>query len=212
MCRSDTSSAGLGSPTSTIWGVTSASSSNASAPGTRTPCAATRTTASRSVYHMSVGLDVPVDHHCAGAGRRPGRRVRSRPLMQRDRRREAAPRWDCRKSCSTCSPAWAPTACWRASSTLRTRERMILSGTIYSAEELHELGLVDVLAEDGHGEEAVRHYIARNARAHGRSAASARARRRINPLVIGGAAGYRRHLGRDRAASSTRPTCARWNA
>ncbi len=38
-------------------------------------------------------------------------------------------------------------------------ERMILSGKVYSAEELHEMGLIDVLAEKGEGELAVYSYI-----------------------------------------------------
>lgn len=38
-------------------------------------------------------------------------------------------------------------------------ESMILSGKIYTATELHEMGLVDVLAEDGEGVAAVRRLI-----------------------------------------------------
>jgi DSF synthase len=63
-------------------------------------------------------------------------------------------------------------------------ERMILSGRIYGAQELYELGVVDVLAEDGDGEEAVRQYIARNARRHGAHRAICEVRRRINPLAF----------------------------
>jgi DSF synthase len=63
-------------------------------------------------------------------------------------------------------------------------ERMILSGRLYGAQELYELGVVDVLAEDGDGEEAVRQYIARNARRHGAHRAICEVRRRINPLVF----------------------------
>jgi len=40
-----------------------------------------------------------------------------------------------------------------------TAEKMILSGRLYSAEELFDMGVVDVLAEDGHGEKAVYDYI-----------------------------------------------------
>ena len=40
-------------------------------------------------------------------------------------------------------------------------ERMIMSGKMYSAEEFHELGLVDVLAKRGEGEREVRRYIHR---------------------------------------------------
>ncbi len=38
-------------------------------------------------------------------------------------------------------------------------EKLILSGKLFSAEELHEMGIVDVLAEDGQGEIAVYNYI-----------------------------------------------------
>jgi len=38
-------------------------------------------------------------------------------------------------------------------------EKIILSGRIYSAEELNELGVVDILAEEGEGVEAVHSYI-----------------------------------------------------
>ena len=79
-------------------------------------------------------------------------------------------------------------------------QRMIMSGKIYSAEELHALGLVDVLADDGHGEEAVRDYIARNTRAHVAHRSIYRARRRSIRCHCR-SCGYRRHLGRDRDAS-----------
>ena len=38
-------------------------------------------------------------------------------------------------------------------------EKMIMSGKIYSAEQLHEMGVVDILAEQGEGEVAVYRYI-----------------------------------------------------
>lgn len=40
-------------------------------------------------------------------------------------------------------------------------EQMILSGQLYTAEELHEMGVVDILAEKGEGELAVLEYIKR---------------------------------------------------
>jgi DSF synthase len=45
-------------------------------------------------------------------------------------------------------------------------QRLILSGRIYSAEELYEMGVVDVLAENGEGEEAVSSYIKKQNRAN----------------------------------------------
>lgn len=62
-------------------------------------------------------------------------------------------------------------------------EKMILSGHIYSAEELHALGLVDVLAEDGEGEDAVHDYIRRQARYSNGYLAVQRARQRFNPVT-----------------------------
>jgi DSF synthase len=38
-------------------------------------------------------------------------------------------------------------------------EKMIMSGQIYAAEQLHEMGVVDILAEQGEGEVAVYRYI-----------------------------------------------------
>ena len=63
-------------------------------------------------------------------------------------------------------------------------ERMITSGKLYTAEELHAIGLVDVLAEDGQGEAAVRGYIDRNDRKHNALQAIFRARRRANPVTL----------------------------
>lgn len=44
-------------------------------------------------------------------------------------------------------------------------ERIILGGQVYSAQALYDMGLVDVLAEDGEGEMAVYDYIKRENRA-----------------------------------------------
>ncbi len=41
----------------------------------------------------------------------------------------------------------------------RLAEEIITSGRSYTGEELHRLGLVDVLADDGHGEQALRDYL-----------------------------------------------------
>ncbi len=38
-------------------------------------------------------------------------------------------------------------------------KRMIIGGRIHTAEELYEMGVVDYLAEDGHGQELLRHYL-----------------------------------------------------
>jgi DSF synthase len=63
-------------------------------------------------------------------------------------------------------------------------EKMILSGKIYTAEELHEIGIVDILAEDGEGENAVREYIDRHAYRHNAYRAVFQARKRVNPVTF----------------------------
>lgn len=49
---------------------------------------------------------------------------------------------------------------------LARAEEMMLNNRLYTAEEMHEMGIVHVLAEPGCGEDAVRAYIARNRRRH----------------------------------------------
>jgi DSF synthase len=63
-------------------------------------------------------------------------------------------------------------------------EKMILSGRVYTAMEMHELGIVDVVTEDGFGEEAVRDYIAHDQRRHNAHYAMCQARRRVNPVTF----------------------------
>ncbi len=65
----------------------------------------------------------------------------------------------------------------------REAERMILSGRLYSAEELHGLGLVDVLADDGQGEFAVLDYIREHQRRSNAIASVLRCRQICNPVT-----------------------------
>lgn len=62
-------------------------------------------------------------------------------------------------------------------------EKMILGGKMYSAEELYEAGLVDVLAEDGKGVDAVNDYIRKQERRSNGFLAVQKARHRFNPLT-----------------------------
>jgi len=61
-------------------------------------------------------------------------------------------------------------------------EEMIFSGLIYTAAELHEMGVVDVLVEDGTGEAAVHDYISRNERRRNGMQAMFNCRRHLNPI------------------------------
>ena len=62
-------------------------------------------------------------------------------------------------------------------------EKMMLSGKLYSAEEFHELGLVDVLVEDGLGEDAVYEYVERHARHSNGYIGVQNARQCLNPVT-----------------------------
>jgi DSF synthase len=62
-------------------------------------------------------------------------------------------------------------------------EKMILSGTLYSAEALYEMGVVDVLAEPGDGELEVYRYIDKAAKTQNSHDALRRVRDLCNPIT-----------------------------
>jgi DSF synthase len=66
----------------------------------------------------------------------------------------------------------------------KAAEKFILDGKIYTAEELYEIGIVDVLAEDGQGEAAVVEYCQRNRNRFTAEKAVYRARRAANPVEL----------------------------
>jgi DSF synthase len=66
----------------------------------------------------------------------------------------------------------------------RAAEKFIMSGRVYSGEELYELGIVDVLAEDGEGEDKLREYVAQHSRRFNMHRAVYEARRRVNPVTL----------------------------
>lgn len=61
-------------------------------------------------------------------------------------------------------------------------EKLILSGRIYSADNLHAMGLVDRVVDDGRGRDAVRDHIAASRRRYNAEQALYRMRRRVNPV------------------------------
>lgn len=65
----------------------------------------------------------------------------------------------------------------------RQAEKMMLSGKIYSAEELYEVGLVDVLAEKGAGEQAVVDFIKKQERRSNGFQAIQKVKQRYNPVT-----------------------------
>ena len=60
---------------------------------------------------------------------------------------------------------------------------IVRSGRVYGAEELHELGLVDVLAEPGQGEAVVRETLAKVARRYNAQQAVYQVKRRVSPIA-----------------------------
>jgi len=65
---------------------------------------------------------------------------------------------------------------------MKETERMLLNGKTYRAFELHEQGVVDILAEDGKGENSVYEFIVRNAERRNSRVAIHRVRRRLFPI------------------------------
>ena len=63
-------------------------------------------------------------------------------------------------------------------------QALIMSGKVYAAEEMHALGVIDVLAEDGRGEHTVREYLQRHAGRCNAHAAIYKARRRVSPVSL----------------------------
>lgn len=63
-------------------------------------------------------------------------------------------------------------------------EKMILSGRIYTAEELHEIGVVDILADDGEGVSEVNRFIKKNDKSGNTRKALLNIRNRINPITL----------------------------
>lgn len=68
---------------------------------------------------------------------------------------------------------------------LAKAEQMILSGNLYRAEELFEMGVVDVLAEPGEGVKAVYDYVRKDSRSRNGALALRAARERIDPVSHG---------------------------
>lgn len=63
-------------------------------------------------------------------------------------------------------------------------ERFILEGKIYSAAELHDMGIVDILVEDGEGEGAIVDYCARHGHRFAAERAVYLARRATDPVEL----------------------------
>jgi DSF synthase len=62
-------------------------------------------------------------------------------------------------------------------------ERIILSGKTYTAEELYQMGIVDVLAEDGDGVQATYRYLSSHSRSHNTIKSIKKIRQIVHPIT-----------------------------
>ncbi|MCZ6764899.1 MAG: crotonase/enoyl-CoA hydratase family protein [Alphaproteobacteria bacterium] len=61
-------------------------------------------------------------------------------------------------------------------------EKMIFSGKIYTADELYEMGIIDILAEPGEGRAAIYDYVDKHSYLHSSHRSIYKVRHRINPV------------------------------
>ena len=61
-------------------------------------------------------------------------------------------------------------------------EKMMISGRLYNAEELYDMGIVDVLVEDGEGTVAVNSYINSNRKRRNTMSAIKKVHQLVNPV------------------------------
>lgn len=66
---------------------------------------------------------------------------------------------------------------------MRHAEEIVMSGKLYSAEELHEIGLIDILAEDGEGVQKVNEWVGKNRRQRNAYMAIQRSKKLVNPIT-----------------------------
>jgi DSF synthase len=62
-------------------------------------------------------------------------------------------------------------------------EKMIMSGNVYGAEELYEMGVVDILAEDGEGEKEIYDYVDKHKRHFNTQIGLQKARQLYQPIT-----------------------------
>ena len=62
-------------------------------------------------------------------------------------------------------------------------ERMILSGRTYSAAELYDMGIVDILVEDGHGVQATENYMKSHNQSHNTIRSIKKIRQIVHPIT-----------------------------
>ena len=89
----------------------------------------------------------------------------------------------------------------------RITEELITSGAIYTARELYDLGVVDVITPTGTGEAAVESFVRKHARAGERPPRHRGDRARDESAQARGARARRRAVGRRGAQAFRRATC-----
>ncbi len=66
---------------------------------------------------------------------------------------------------------------------LSAAEKMVRSGKIYTTEELFDMGIVDVLAEEGQGEQTLRDWVKKTHKSLNSFQTIQKAKQRVNPLT-----------------------------
>ncbi|MFD1629769.1 crotonase/enoyl-CoA hydratase family protein [Pseudopedobacter beijingensis] len=66
---------------------------------------------------------------------------------------------------------------------LSAAEKMVRSGKLYTTEELYEMGIVDVLAEEGQGEQALRDWVRKTHKSLNSFQTIQKAKQRVSPLT-----------------------------
>lgn len=66
---------------------------------------------------------------------------------------------------------------------LNAAEKMVRSGKIYTTEELYEMGVIDVLAEEGQGEQALRNWVSKTHPSLNSFQTIQKAKQRVSPLT-----------------------------
>jgi len=67
---------------------------------------------------------------------------------------------------------------------LSKAEELVMSGTVYSAKEMRDMGVIDELVEDGMGADAIRHMIATRQKRQNSYRAMAAAKRQFMPIQL----------------------------
>ena len=135
-----------------------------------------------STCSIRVGQDESADRlDLAGPGRRAGRRFRS-ALADNIIIAERSAKFGLPECLFNLFPGMGALSFLTRKVGASMAEKMVFSGQIYTAAELHEMGVVEVLAEDAMGEQAVYDFVEKTERSFASRRAVYASRQIINPI------------------------------